>query len=125
MASGKRIIVLDDDTSVLGAVKRVLKAHGFDVEVFDTVEGFLGGARLSRASCLVLDINLNGTCGIELKRRLTRSGVTLPVIFITGAANEATRQAALEAGCVAYLEKPFPSRALIDAIEKIGAVLPP
>jgi FixJ family two-component response regulator len=68
MAIGKRIIVLDDDTSVLGAVKRVLKGHGFDVEVFDTVEGFLGGARLSRASCLVLDINLNGTCGIELKR---------------------------------------------------------
>jgi FixJ family two-component response regulator len=118
MASGKRIIILDDDTSVLGALKRVLKAHGFHVEVFDTVERFLGGARLSRASCLILDINLNGTCGIELKRRLTRSGVSIPVIFITGADNEATRHAALEAGCVAFLEKPFPSSALIAAIEK-------
>ena len=52
MASGKRIIVLDDDTSVLGAVKRVLKAHGFDVEVFDTVEGFLGSARLAMRRAL-------------------------------------------------------------------------
>ena len=51
---------------------------------------------------------------------MRRSGVSLPVIFITGADNEATRQAALEAGCVAYLEKPFPSSALIEAIEKIG-----
>ena len=120
MASGKRIIVLDDDTSVLGAVKRVLKAHGFGVEVFDTVEGFLSGARLGDASCLVLDIDLNGTSGIELKRQLTSAGVSVPVIFITGADKEATRQAALEAGCIAYLEKPFPSGALIEAIEKIG-----
>ena len=51
IANGKRIIVLDDDTSVLGAVKRVLNAHGFGVEVFDTVEGFLSGARLRR--CVV------------------------------------------------------------------------
>ena len=114
------IIVLDDDASVLGAVERVLKAHGFDAEVFDTVEGFLGGARLGDASCLVLDINLNGTSGIELKRQLTRAGVSLPVIFITGADNEATRKAALEAGCVAYLVKPFPSSALIEAIDKVG-----
>jgi FixJ family two-component response regulator len=124
MASGKRIIVLDDDTSVLGAIKRVLLAHGFDVEGFDTVERFLAGARLSRASCLVLDIDLNGTCGMELKRRLTRSGVSLPVIFITGADNEAARQAALEAGCVAFLEKPFLSSALIAAIRKNRMTMP-
>jgi FixJ family two-component response regulator len=120
MASGKRIIVLDDDTSVLEAVKRVLKAHGFVVEVFDTVEGFLSGARLSDASCLVLDIDLNGTSGIELKRQLTSAGVSVPVIFITGGDKEANRQAALNTGCVAYLEKPFPSSALIEAIESIS-----
>ena len=125
MASGKGIIVLDEDTSVLGALKRVLKTHGFDVEVFDTVRGFLGSPRLSDASCLVLDIDLNGTSGIELKRQLTSAGVSVPVIFITGANKEANRQAALKAGCVAYLEKPFPSSDLIEAIEKIGAVLPP
>ena len=120
MANGKRIVVLDDDTSVLEAVERVLKAQGFDVEVFDTVERFLGGARLGDASCLVLDINLNGVSGIELKHRLTRSGVSIPVIFITGADDEATRQAALQTGCAAFLHKPFPSSALIEAIEKIG-----
>ena len=107
MASRKLIAVLDDDASVLGAVERVLKAHGFDAEVFDTVEGFLGGARLDDASCLVLDVNLKGMSGIDLSRKLTRSGVSLPVIFITGVENEATRKAALEAGCVAYLLSHF------------------
>jgi len=118
MASRKLIAVLDDDASVLGAVERVLKAHGFDAEVFDTVEGFLGGARLDDASCLVLDVNLKGMSGIDLSRELTRSGVSLPVIFITGVENEATRKAALQAGCLAYLHKPFPSRYLIEAIEQ-------
>ena len=96
------------------------EAHGFDAEVFETVEGFRGGARLGDASCLVLDINLNGESGIELQRQLRASGVSLPVIFMSGSDYEASREAALEAGCVAYLRKPFPSRRLIEAIKQIG-----
>ena len=118
MASRKLIIVLDDDASVLGALDRVLKAHRFDTQAFDTVEGFLGGARLSEASCLVLDVNLNGASGIELQHQLRASGVSLPVIFMSGSDYEASREAALKAGCIAYLRKPFPSSALIDSIEK-------
>ena len=118
MASRKLVAVLDDDASVLRAVERVLKAHGFDAQVFDTVEGFLGGARLGDASCLVLDINLNGESGIDVSRKLTRAGVSLPVIFMSGSDYEASREAALEAGCVAYLRKPFPSRRLIEAIDQ-------
>ena len=118
MACSKLIIVLDDDASVLGAVERVLKFHGFDVQVFESVEGFLRDARIDDAACLVVDINLKGRSGIDLRRDLERSGVTLPVIFITGGDNGATRKAALRAGCVAYLHKPFTSRLLIDAIEQ-------
>jgi FixJ family two-component response regulator len=119
MSNGKRIIVLDDDASVLRSLERVLKAHGFIAEFFDSVERFRNSARVGDASCLILDIDLNGTSGIELKRQLASVGVSVPVIFITGADKEATRQAALEAGCVAYLEKPFPSNDLIDAINKV------
>jgi FixJ family two-component response regulator len=118
MSIGKRIIVLDDDAGVLRSVERVLKAHGFNAEVFDTVERFRDSARLGDASCLILDIDLNGTSGIELKRQLASAGFSVPVIFITGADREATRQAALEAGCIAYLEKPFPPDDLIEAIGK-------
>jgi FixJ family two-component response regulator len=119
MTMHKRIIVLDDDTSVLAAVERTLKANGFTPEGYDTVEEFLADAPLHDASCLILDINLNGRCGIELKRQLARSGVSLPVIFITGDERDATRQAALEAGCVAFLRKPFSSTALMTVIKQI------
>jgi DNA-binding response OmpR family regulator len=67
----------------------------------------------------VLDVHLQHMSGIELRRQLTRSGHSLPVIFITAAESEATHKAALEAGCVAYLHKPFPSDLLIEAIEAI------
>ncbi len=118
-ATRKRIIVLDDDASVLTAIGRVLKLSGFDPEIFDTVEGFLEGAHFDEASCLVLDINLKGCCGIELRKHLADEGVSIPVIFITAVDNRATKEAALQAGCVGYLHKPFPSRDLIEAIEQI------
>ena len=105
---------------MLTAVERMLKARGFEPEVFDTVEGLLAGADFKDASCLVLDINLGGHCGIELRKKLARAGVSVPVIFITAVDSKATKEAALRAGCVAYLHKPFPSQDLIDAIEHVG-----
>ncbi len=95
----------------------MLRVHGFDAEVFSTVESFLARANLCDATCLVLDIHLNGMSGIELRRQLALSGIDLPVIFITANDSEATRKAAMEAGCVAYLPKPFPTKSLVDAIE--------
>ena len=119
MAHRKLIVVVDDDTSMLRAIERALKAHGFDCATFDKVEDFLDHANLDEAACLVLDINLNGgASGIELRRQLTRSGHSLPVIFITGADSDMQRERALKAGCAAYLTKPFASRILVEAIHK-------
>src|SRR3954452_19202 len=118
MPPRKQVIILDDDASILGSVERVLRANGFVVESYSTVEAFRTNAHLDEASCLILDINLDGACGMELKRQLTRSGVSLPVIFMTGDDKEATRQSAMEAGCVAYLHKPFAARALMNAVAK-------
>jgi FixJ family two-component response regulator len=104
---------------VLRSTERLLKAHGFDTEIFETAEGFLAGARLSETSCLVLDVNLNDGSGIELLHELKPSGVSLPVIFMSGSDYEAAREEALKAGCIAYLRKPFTSNDLIDSIKQI------
>jgi FixJ family two-component response regulator len=117
MGSRKLILVLDDDPSVLRAVERLLKAHGFDAEAFLTIDSFIERAHLRAAICLVLDINLNGSSGIDLKRKLNDARIALPVIFITARDEEVTRRAALSAGCVAYLSKPFSSKDLVEAIE--------
>jgi FixJ family two-component response regulator len=112
------VAIVDDDPSMVKGVARLLRAHGFVTEIYESAEAFLEHATLSEASCLLLDINLGGISGIELRRRLEASGSTLPVIFMTAVDSEAVEKAAIQLGCVAYLRKPFPARQLIDAIGK-------
>jgi len=114
----KSIVVLDDDPSMLKGIGRILTINGFDTELFSSVEDFHSRARLNEATCLVLDINLNGKSGIDIRRQLTRSGILIPVIYITANDSDAIRKAAIDTGCVAYLTKPFPANSLMSAIKK-------
>ena len=111
------VAIVENDPSMLQGVEYLLHAHGYLTECYCSAEAFLAAA--SKATCLVLDIGLDGMSGIELRRRLTASGSTLAVIFMTGADDEATRQQAIEAGCVAYLPKPFPADCLLAAINGV------
>jgi FixJ family two-component response regulator len=115
----RTIAIVDDNPSLLKGLDRLLSAHGFRVQTFISAELFLERFAECGADCLVLDIHLGGISGIDLQRRLTLSGTDLPVIFMTAIDNEATRQEAFDAGCVAYLRKPFLANLLIDAINKI------
>ncbi len=113
------IVVLDDDSSTLKGIGRILTINGFDTELFSSVEDFLSRARLDKAICLVLDINLGGKSGIDLRRQLTREGNHIPVIYMTADDSAAIRKAAIDTGCVAYLTKPFPANSLTSAIKKV------
>ncbi len=72
-------------------------------------------------TCLLLDIHLGGISGIELQRRLAASGTKCPVIFMTANDDEATRNEAVDAGCIGYLRKPFARQVLLNAIGKAVA----
>ena len=121
MPARKLVIVLDDEIGVLKALGRILTAYGFDSELFDSVQEFHNCAKLDRAICLVLDINLHRESGIEVRRQLAVTNPGLPVVFITANDSEGSRKAARDAGCSAYLPKPFPAKSLINAIEKATA----
>ena len=112
------IIVVDHDPGMLEAIERLLVAHGFDVEVFTTGPALQARGKLQDARCLILDVNIPGGSGVELRRRLASAGMSVPVIFITGNDSEIVRKDALDSGCVAYLRKPFRAASLIEAIEK-------
>jgi FixJ family two-component response regulator len=115
----RTIAVIDDNSSMLQSLNRLLSAHGFRVRTFASAESFLGHFADCEVDCLLLDINLGGICGIDLQRRLISSGTDLPVIFMTAIDNETTRQEAFDAGCIAYLRKPLLGKLLIDAINRI------
>jgi len=117
LAKERQVVgVVDDEPGVLTGLKRILNASGLGAETFLSAEDLLSRGSPADLTCLVIDINLGGMSGIELRRRLAADGWRLPVIFITARDDEATRREAMNAGCAAYLGKPFPGRVLIDAI---------
>jgi FixJ family two-component response regulator len=112
------IAVVDDDRGILTGIGRVLEANGFQTMLFASAEAFMANAAGTEAACLVLDIDLPGMSGIDLRRKLLRSGVSIPVIFVTAADTELTYQQVNDVGCAACLPKPFSSMALLGAVRK-------
>jgi FixJ family two-component response regulator len=111
-----KVIVIDDDPSVLKGLARVLRMAGFDPVAFDSAESFENERDIGDACCLVVDIHLGGKSGLELKQTL---GDQTPVIFITASDSDAIAVAARDAGCIAFLRKPFPAQSLIDPIRRL------
>jgi FixJ family two-component response regulator len=123
LSNRKAVFVVDDDPGMLRGLKRLLREYGFDAVLFNSAEAFQSQANLDDAFCIVLDVNLHDSSGIDLRQQLKSRGISVPVIYITGNDSDATRAAALESGCSAYLTKPFPAQSLIDPIEKASAGL--
>jgi FixJ family two-component response regulator len=117
----KLVLVVDDDPGMLRGVRRLLREYGYDSELFASADAFEKHGNFEQAICVVLDINLSDESGIEVRHRLKAAGVALPVIYITGKDNQATRTAALESGCIAYLTKPFVAQSLIEPIGRASA----
>ncbi|HKG85703.1 MAG TPA: response regulator [Beijerinckiaceae bacterium] len=120
----KKIIIVDDDSSVLTAIQRGLNAHGFSTEVFASVKAFRDSADLDQAACLVTDLNLNGDSGIDLTAQVRAMGHAFPIILVTASPDEDLRHAARDAGCDAYITKPFSLDVLIAAIESASRTDP-
>jgi FixJ family two-component response regulator len=114
----KLVAIVDDDPGMLKGVQRLLTAHGFDTEAFTSAEAYLDRSSEREPACLVLDIQLGGMSGIELRRRIAASGCAIPVVFMTAFDDETIRKDAVDAGCIAYLHKPFLARLLIGALER-------
>jgi len=112
------IAVVDDDLGILDAIELILSSYGYHTELFASAEEFLSAAATSQAACLVVDIQLGDISGVEMVRRLSATGFTFPIIFITGSQDELHRRQAMDVGCVAFLLKPFPADGLIEAIRR-------
>ncbi|MCK0198731.1 response regulator [Ancylobacter sp. 6x-1] len=116
MLAGKRIYIVDDDSGFLKGIERLLRAHGLRARTFLSAQAFEAEADLRDAACLIVDVHLGDVSGIDLIRRMLAGPAAVPFIVVTGNSSETTRLAAAAAGCCAYLEKPFSSKALLDSI---------
>ena len=110
------VAIIDDDDILREALAGLLAAHEYEVELYDSGESFLSSVADSRASCLMVDVHLGGICGIELGRGLAKAGFRYPIIYMTGSPDDTLRWRAIQAGCVAFLTKPFTPPALDEAL---------
>jgi len=110
------IVVVDDDDGVSRAIERMLRISGWLTRSFPSAEQFLAWEDFERADFLILDIQLPGMSGLELREHLSGLGVQTPVIFITGHDRADFRERALRSKPAAYLIKPFPAKELIESV---------
>jgi FixJ family two-component response regulator len=112
------VFVVDDDSSLRRAIKRLVESVGVQVEVFGSAHEFLQAKRPDAPSCLVLDIRLPGISGLQFQRELAYANIHTPIIFITAHGDIPMTVRAMKAGAVEFLPKPFRDQDLLDAIQQ-------
>jgi DNA-binding NtrC family response regulator len=113
---GPLVCVVDDDVSARESVVSLIRTEGYDVEAFDSAQAFLGRQRGQAPACLVLDLNLPGMTGADLQQELARTGVDVPIIFLTGHGDIPTSVRAIKAGALEFFTKPFEADDLVAAV---------
>jgi RNA polymerase sigma factor (sigma-70 family) len=118
MRAEPTVHVVDDDAAVREALRRVIASLRVRVETHASAEQFLGAFDPARPGCLVLDVRLGGTNGLDLQEQLAASGAPIPVIIITAYGTVQTAVRAMRAGAVDVLEKPFDPRELRERVRQ-------
>ena len=111
-----RVFVIDDDHSVRKALGRLLRVAGYQFELLDAAEAYLACPPPHPPACLLLDIRMPGMNGLELQRAIEGTPMELPIVFITGHADEELLQS-LSRRTVNVLYKPLDDVALLAAID--------
>jgi FixJ family two-component response regulator len=110
------VLVVDDDESVRASLSSFVRSAGLRCETFPNAHGLADRSPPEIPTCLVLDVQLAGANGLDLAADLTRSGLDVPIIFITGHGTIPMSVRAMKAGAVEFLTKPFGEQDLLDAI---------
>jgi FixJ family two-component response regulator len=116
------VYVVDDDAAIRGGLGDLLESAGLKTRHFASAEEFIDVWEPEMTGCLVLDVRLPGMSGMELQSKLVESGITLPVIIMTGHGDIPMVKTALKAGAVEFLIKPFQDGELLQAVEQAFAV---
>ena len=112
------IAIVDDDEAVREAMKSLVRSLGYHASTFGSAEEFLNSEQLDDTSCLITDVQMPGLSGLDMQDRLIARGHRIPIIFITGYADDTARARAMNAGAVAFLSKPYNDNLLLSYLDK-------
>jgi FixJ family two-component response regulator len=112
------IAIVDDDKSICTATEDLFRAAGFRAAGFGDAESFLASPLRASVACVVADMRMPGMSGIEMHRRMVRSGQGIPTVIITAQLQELARLRERDAGITCYLTKPFTPDELLDCVQR-------
>jgi len=112
------VIIIDDNPSMRQAIKTLIETVGLNSQTYSSGEEFLQRPPPEVPACLVLDVRLPRSSGLELQREMAERGIQIPIIFITGHGDIPMAVRAMKAGAVEFLTKPFRDQDLLDAISQ-------
>jgi FixJ family two-component response regulator len=114
-ADGPIVFVIDDDASMRRALTNLFESIGLKVEVFGSASEMLQSKLPDVASCLVLDVRLPGSSGLDFQTELAKANIRMPIIFMTGHGDIPMTVRAMKGGAVDFLTKPFRDQDMLDA----------
>jgi two-component system OmpR family response regulator len=116
----QRVLVVDDEPSIVDAVATSLRYEGFEVDEAATGRSALASAQANPPDMIVLDVMLPDLDGIEVTRRLRADGIRVPILFLTARAAVEDKVAGLTVGGDDYVTKPF---SLAEIVARTHAIL--
>jgi len=118
MAKSERTIaIVDDDASVLRALKRLLRTRSIHADTYESAHQFLDSLPDGLPDCLIVDLQMPGMTGLELQHHLALNGITIPTIIVTAHDQPGARERCESAGAIAFLSKPLQDELLFAAID--------
>ena len=116
--TGSRVFIIDDDRSVRKSLSRLLGSAGYETEAFSSAEDYLARDTFDGFACLILDVRMPGSSGLELQDRLNELGSELPIVFLTGHGDIPMSVKAIKGGAINFLTKPVNEDVLLSAVRQ-------
>jgi FixJ family two-component response regulator len=110
------VLIVDDDEVVRSSLDSLLRSVGMQARLFRSTSEFLQKPIPDAPCCLVLDVRLPGTSGLDFQTDLEKAGIRVPIVFITGYGDIPMTVKAMKAGAVEFLAKPFGDGEFLDAV---------
>lgn len=111
-----QVFVVDDDIAICEAISALLRSTGMQVRAFNSGSKFLLAAEEITPDCVILDVRLQGESGLDLPVQMLQRNIYSPIVFISGHGDIQMSVAAIKAGALDFLVKPFRDQELLDAV---------
>nr|WP_284698999.1 response regulator transcription factor [Sphingomonas lycopersici] len=110
------VVIVDDDEAVRTSLEELMLSVGIEAAAFGSTRELLEADLPERPGCLVLDVRMPGSSGLDLQQHLAATGNSKPIVFLTGHGDIPMTVQAMKAGAVDFLTKPVRDQSLLDAV---------